>query len=195
MEIPNINPWLHIWTQPRKTMRLLLARPNYMVLFLALAGGVVSLLAWLAFPLFQDPAKSKLILLIFIVIGGGIIGILNLYFGSWLYRLTGSWVGGKGTFVQTKCAVGWSNYPVIVGSIFLILSTISANNLLLQGLFSILNTIVTVWSFITFIHLLAEVHQFSVWKSLLSMLIAFILLFVMILLIVLLIPLLKPLFI
>lgn len=195
METPNINPWLHIWTQPRKTMRALLVRPEYMVLFLALVGGMVSLLAWLAFPLFQDPTRSKLILLIFIVIGGCIIGILNLYFGSWLYRLTGSWVGGKGTFVQTKCAVGWSNYPVIISSIFLILSTISSNNLWLQAFFSVVNTIISVWSFIIFIHLLAEVHQFSVWKSLLSILIAFVLLFVMILLIALLIPLLKPLFV
>jgi Yip1 domain len=197
MENEQINPWLKIWTEPRKTMRAILSTDRIKnILYLAIVGGILAGISF-ALSLQKNPPNIKTmsaVPFISLLIAGGLLGIFNLYFGGWLYRLTGSWIGGKGDFTDLKCAVGWSNYPYIIASLFSIISLLSIPNIWLQGFFGLLNFIAVIWGVVIFLKLISEAHQFSVWKGILTVIIASVLITVVILIIGLLVPLLKPLF-
>lgn len=194
-----INPWLHIWGSPKKTLRSILeTNPKRVILWLAILGGIISAFSWLGFLWFNYPYQEtykNTCFIIAVLIAGGIFGIIHLYFGGWLYRLTGSWVGGAGSFTDVKCAVGWSNYPFIIAGILGILSFLLPNLCLwAQFAFGILNLIFAIWGFVIFMNLLGEAHRFSAWKALLAFLIALVLVFVALMIVSLLVPLLRPLF-
>ncbi|MFZ0565466.1 MAG: Yip1 family protein [Chlamydiales bacterium] len=194
-----INPWVSIWLHPKKTMGYLLATdPRKYILWLAIIGGILSSIPWINQFWIQYPENKSLIriLVIFItIIIGGLIGIAYLYLGGWLYKLTGSWLGGKGDFIQAKCAVGWANYPFIVASLFALFNLAVIPNPWLQGIMGLLYVILVIWAFIIFMNLLAQAHQFSAWKSLLSFFITLFLVFAALMVIALLTPLISPLFV
>ena len=198
MENQDINPWKQIWTEPRKTMRSILSTdPKKTIIWLAIIGGILGALTYvLSLHLSQPPRIDHLydLRVVGILIAGGIAGLIHLYFGGWLYRLTGSWIGGKGSFTDVKSAVGWSNYPYILGSLFALLGLLSIPHLWLQSLFGLFNFVILIWGLIIFLQLLSEAHQFSIWKGILTVLIASALIFVVMILIALLISLTAPLF-
>ncbi len=191
------NPWIDLWIYPRSTFRHILETNLYQYIFwLALFGGVLSGLnflayAWTHYPLHTHQPISALALSITI---GALLGLINLYVGGWLFRLTGSWVGGKGTFAQVKCAVGWSSYPYMFSTLFSLFSYFSLNHLWVALSFGILNVVFLIWGFIIFLKILAEAHQFSIWRALGALLLAMVLLFVVFMIIALIIPLVQPLF-
>ncbi len=198
MEFQNINPWTHIWVHPKKTIRSILDRdPRRMIIWLALIEGVISAFAWAgqagtAHPDRQDFHNFWALLALFV--SGGIFGIIHLYFGGWLYKLTGSWLGGKGTFTDVKCAVGWSNYPFILANIASLISLLVVPNPWLQGLFGLITLVFAVWGIVIFLNMVGEAHRFSAWRALLAVFIAVILIFVAVMLVALLVPLIAPLF-
>lgn len=194
MENENINPWLHLWTRPRATLRSILNRdPKRVIIWLAIIGGIFSSLSFIDMHALSRTKFSILFFIVLVVIGA-VIGIIHLYFSGWLLKLTGSWLGGKGTFTDVKCAVGWSNYPFIVVNIFSILVALSTPLIWLQLTLSLIMLILLVWAFVIFMKLIGEAHQFSAWKGLLAFLIAIVLIFVVFMIIALLVPLLSPLF-
>jgi hypothetical protein len=192
------NPWTEIWIRPKKIMRRILdANPKRIILWLAIVSGMLSglnftLHLWIRYP--EQNEFHKILFIIGILIVGAMLGIIYLYFGGWLYSLTGSWVGGKGKFIDLKSAVGWSNYPFIFVSLLSIFNYLSVPNPWVQAIFGLLNLIVAIWAFVILIHLIAEAHQFAAWKSLATLIIAFILIFIVFLILMLIFPLLIPLF-
>ena len=198
MENQDINPWKQIWTEPRKTMRSILSTdPKKTIVWLAVISGILGALTYAYSLKVSQPQRVEhfhALPMLGILIAGGISGLIHLYFGGWLYRLTGSWIGGKGSFTDIKSAVGWSSYPYIVGSLFGLLGLLSIPHLWLQFIFGLINFVVLIWALFIFLNLLSEAHQFSVWKGVLTVLIAAALIFVVIILITLLIPLMAPLF-
>jgi Yip1 domain len=196
MEKENINPWLGLWVQPRKTLRAILTTdPKKWIVWLAIIGGILSALSLAAFSWY--PPKAVFLhpfLILILAIVGAIVGIVHLYFSSWLLTMTGSWLGGKGNFTEVKCAVGWSYYPFIIADILAIVSIYSTHNPWLKLVAGTLNVIAGVWGFVIFVKLVGEAHQFSAWKGLLSFLIALVLVFVAFMIVALLVPLLAPIF-
>lgn len=198
MELVNINPWLQIWVHPKKTMRLILdTNPRRIIIWLALIGGIVSTFAWISYiwathPNLQDLNKTYPVIIL--LIGGSAAGLIHLYVAGWLYRLTGSWIGGHGSFTDVKCAVGWSSYPFILANSANILSLLSFSFMWARIFFGLLDALVALWGVIIFLNVLGEAHRFSAWRALLAVIIALVLVFAFVLFISLLIPLLAPLF-
>lgn len=187
----HINPWSQIWIHPRKTLRSILStNPQRVIIWLALLGGLISSLSFVHLL----EGEGKTLAIIAILVAGAILGLIHLYFGGWLYQLTGSWIGGQGSFTDVKCAVGWSNYPFIISSLFGILSLFTLAHPWVLALFGIVNLILAVWGLVIFFNLISEAHRFSIWKGILCFLIAFALIFVVVMIILLIIPLLQPLF-
>jgi len=192
----NIHPWIHLWVKPRKTIRTLLnTDPKKFVAVLAILGGIFSAFLFAAHS-WHTPRNGWYIALatVTLIVIGGVIGLVHLYFSSWLLSLTGSWLGGKGDFTSVKCAVGWSNYPFIIADIFAILMAIFFRNVWLAAFFGLLNVILLIWGFIVFFKIVGESLQISAWKAFLALIIAFILIFVVMILVALIIPLISPLF-
>ena len=198
-----LNPWSSIWTRPRQTLRgILETNPYRLILLIAIVEGIVSALVFLGLLKTQLPYQReapKLIAILVLAIIGIISGIIHLYLGGWLYRVTGSWLGGKGSFTDVKCAVGWGQYPFIIANLLAFFSYLSVPNLWLQVIFGILNFIVAIWAIVIFLHLIAEAHRFSsAWQALGAVLIAAVLVFIAVIIVVMivaaLIPLISPLF-
>lgn len=187
------NPWTQIWIAPRETLRQLFSASQHMIISLAIIGGVISSLSWLGLLWTQYPHQEEFQRITFIIlfaIIGALLGLANLYFGAWLYKITGSWIGGIGNFRRVKYAVGWANYPFIIAGLFNIFSFLAAPNVWLEFIFSFINMVLLLWGIILFINLLAEAHQFSAWRGLWSIFIAAALIFVAIMAIALLVSLL-----
>lgn len=192
------NPWLEIWTSPKRTIRPILGKdPQRNILSLAIIWGVISGLSWIGY-LWNTPPNRETVhktwVWIAILIGGGLSGLVYLYLGGWLFKITGSWLGGMGSYTDVKCAVGWSFYPAIISHITSNISLWSAPNPWIQGIFALLTIVFGVWAFIILLNTVGEAHHFSAWKALLAYIIILVLIFVAVLVISLLIPLLAPLF-
>ncbi|MCH9626341.1 MAG: hypothetical protein S4CHLAM123_15380 [Chlamydiales bacterium] len=198
MKNRSINPWFDMWVHPKKTIRSLIdTNPYKVIIWLAIIGGILSAFGGIVYLWVQIPERENTHRAVFVVaalIAGGILGLIHLYFGGWLYTLTGSWIGGKGNFTGVKCAVGWSNWPFILTHIISILSLWAVPNPWLQSILGLIDLILVIWGLVIFLNMLGEAHRFSAWKALLAIIIAYILIFVALMIIALLAPLLSPLF-
>lgn len=187
------NVWTNIFIHPRSQLRLLIATgPQWMIIPLSLINGVLSsfgylLLLWIGYPTradFREPLFSVILL-----IAGMLLGLIHLYFGAFLYHLTGRWLGGTGTFTSLKCAVGWSSYPFIIVSLFNLLNLTLPFNRFLSPLLALIYLALIIYATILFFKLIAEAHSFSAWRALLAFLIAFLLVFVAFMILLMIIPL------
>lgn len=192
------NRWLQIWIHPRITMRKILdSNPFQTILALAIIGGILAGMMWHATFWLNIPHSEtghRPIMFLLSAIFGGIFGIVNLYVGGWLYRLTGGWLGGVGTFTDLKCAVGWGNYPMIIANIVGLIAYFFITHPAVFLTIAIIHFALVIWGIIILLNLVGEAHRFSTWKALGAVLIGALLIFVLLTLIGLLIPPLKPLF-
>ncbi len=168
-----MNPWTSIWFHPRQTIRQIVdTNPRNFVLPLAIATGVANTLIQIG--------QSRVPIPLPIAIGiagilGGIFGVIGLYFFGWLYRWVGSWFGGKANAVEVRAAIAWVEVPsLVVLAVWIAVLVISLGQgngpedwptVLTVGLVS-LAVIAWIWRVVLACHTLGEVHRFSTWKGL-----------------------------
>lgn len=198
MQNADINPWRTIWLSPRKAMRFILDKdPTWMVILLTVIGGIVAGLSFASLVWSPFPPRDffhKLLLIATLSIAGIILNLIHLYINGWLLALTGSWIRGRGKFIELKCAVGWSNYPALFSNLALILSTIARGSFWIMNLFALIQIVLAIWALVISIGLIAEAHRFSIWRAIGSVILAALLVSAVIVIIALLTPLLSPLF-
>lgn len=184
------NPWLSIWTEPRKTIRSIVAsNPKFGFLLLSAVYGLP-----LAFNLVQSFALSAVIPLWAIIIGSLVVctflGVIGISIAAWLLQITGRLLGGKGNFMTIRAAVAWSNVPNFVTvAMWIVLLGMFGGQVFNRDfsemhfvgyqagtlfLVMLIETIVSVWGFIILLNALAEVQGFSIWKALLNVIIPFV---------------------
>ena len=193
-----IHPWGQLWIHPRKTLRKILdSNPFRAILWLAFIGGVVSAFTWIAMLWMLYPLREVFRHIMFtsgIMLFGGSLGLIMLYFGGWLFRLTGSWIEGKGSFTDVKCAIGWSNYPFIISGILATLSYVAVPHFWFMSVIGLAQITAIVWAFIILLNLIAEAHRFTLFRAFCTLLIGLALIFVALLVISFLVTMLYPLF-
>lgn len=182
-----MNPFITIWFSPKRTIRGIVDQnPNFLVLFLALATGAVEV-AMQGVTLASSANAPLLWTIIVCAVIGGILGLIGLYFFGLLYRWIGSWFGGKATGPEVRAAIAWAKVPtfVIFGIwllIYLIGGDVSRALTEAPGSVSagtaalLLGQVVSslwfgIWGFIMLCLMLGEVHHFSGWKGLVTVLI------------------------
>lgn len=183
------NPWTKIWVKPRETIKQIVSfDPKYAFLFLAGVYGFNMLLH-----MAQNISLGKDFSLIGIL-GGSVIlsvflGMLMISITSGLLLWTGKWIGGKGTYYPIRAAVAWSNVPIIVNVILwlvliayfkkeVFVDTFSetaflGGEMILTASIFLIQTVLSIWSFVIMVNALAQVQGFSAWKALLNVLIPF----------------------
>jgi hypothetical protein len=154
---PDSNPWLTIWTQPRRTIRGIVdSDPRRGVLLLALLGGIATAAVGWSSP---NPVPLA------VALGAGaILGVPTLYLIGALVRWTGRWLGGEASQVEVRAAMAWSRVPLILA----LPAAVSLDILILQGVSSPLVVLlarlrpsIQMWEFAVFLKCLGEVHNFS----------------------------------
>jgi len=184
------NPWLSIWTEPRKTIRSIVdTDPKFGYLLLCAVYGLP-----LAFNLVQNFALATVVPIWAILLGSLVVctflGMVGISISSWLVHIFGRMIGGKGNFQEIRAAVAWSNVPnfVTVFMWFVLLGVFGPqvfnknfSEMQFVGyqagilfLVMLLESIVSIWGFIILLSTLREVQGFSIWKAILNVVIPFV---------------------
>jgi len=180
------NPFLTIWTRPRATIRgIVNTNPTLHVTLLAVIGGVIQTLDNASARNSGDRLALPTIL-ISALIGGSLGGLIGLYVGGWLFRHTGKWLGGRAESEEVRAALAWSTVPVVatipIWAIQLGLAgremftsetpALDANPALWLVLIAtfVLEAVLGIWAFVIMLKCLGEVHRFSPWRALGSIL-------------------------
>jgi len=169
-------PWFGLWVRPRKAFQAILdTHPLRTIIWLAIIGGVTSALAMFSTTWSE---QRNLVGVVSLLVVGAIWGLIHLFLGGWFYQFSGRWIGGKGSYRDVKCAVGWSYYPYILANfLFLItLFMIPEQWVWVQTILLAIVSIVYVWGIIMFIKMIAQAHKYSSWHAVGGIIIAMILL-------------------
>jgi hypothetical protein len=114
---------------------------------------------------------------------GPLGGLLSLWIGSHLIRLSGKWIGGAGNREHIKTAIAWASVPTVfalplwIPQILLFGSDmfteetprLDAQTMLLIPFFAmaLMEIVLSVWAFVLLCNTIAEVQGFrSAWRGL-----------------------------
>lgn len=195
-----VNPWTHIWTNPRETIRKIVNfNPKYGFFLLSFLYGLPMLFYWA-----QDLSLGETTSLMGIVIGSVIlaifVGMLSMTIGSALVLWTGKWIGGKSSYYPIRAAISWSCVPnvlsIIIWAVLILLfgknlfldsfpqQSLSTGLMLLGVGLVVIQGVLAVWAFVIAVNGIAEVQGFSAWKALLNVLIPFLMVVILVWLII-----------
>lgn len=195
--IQNLNPWQQIWFRPRKTLRFLFnSYNNTNTIILTYLIGIF---------LFLDQSIERSVgdylslmwILILAFTAGGLMSFIRFAVGGMYYEWVGGWFGGNGKSRELRIALTWSSTPKLLW-VFSLLPIIliygqewfqsegasyaDLTFLLLFGLNAIIGIIATLWEIVLKVICLSETHQFSIWKSILTLVTGSLIIFVPLLL-------------
>ncbi len=184
-------PWVTIWTEPRRTIREIVDRdPSYGALLIAALAGALSALEsrWIEMP--AHPAGAWPMFVAVSVGVGAVLGIVAIYVNGFLLKWTGALLGGTASYAEVRAALAWSEIPTIVAVAFGILAVVAgiagpigpAGPAIPRrgtGL-ELLQLVLGIWSFVITLKCLGEVHRFSAWRALGSIIVLIFAVFVLI---------------
>lgn len=179
-----MNPWVSIWFKPRQTIRQIVdTNPRHLVVPIAIAAGIAGGLMQALTPLTRAGVSIGVAVAIAVVLGG-LFGLIGLYLFGWLYRWVGGWLGGQAKNVEVRAAIAWVEIPTF--AVFMIwlasflmtpgqaVATGGGGNMLTTAsaiVIGIAAFAAGIWRAVLACHTLGEVHRFSAWKGLGTMLI------------------------
>jgi hypothetical protein len=182
IDLSSENPFFMIWIKPRATIRGIVdTNPNYLVIPLALANGILGALNNAAQRNAGDRLPDATILGLAFTLGpiGGLIG---LYVGAWALGLSCRWLGGRVDSTAVRAAVAWSAVPTLATIPIWILQlaifrhemfttempSVDANPSLFALVIATgcIEFVLAIWSFVILLKTVGEVQGFSAWRAL-----------------------------
>ncbi|MDO3410751.1 Yip1 family protein [Saccharibacillus sp. CPCC 101409] len=180
------SPWLNVWIHPRQVTSGFIrsGNPTRNALVLAMIAGIFNSMNSASARNLGDTMSMGELMGSFLV-GGAVGGLLTYYIGSYLLKLIGGWLGGKGTLTDMRVVVGriagmlsigaglvWIPELLIAGREMFTEATpvldASPFKALLLLAFGLLEAVLGIWAFVALLHGLGEAHRFSAWTSLLA---------------------------
>ncbi|GGE21453.1 hypothetical protein GCM10011571_24430 [Marinithermofilum abyssi] len=175
-----------IWLKPRDTVSELLQSNSSLYIILVLLAGVSLRLDQAANNNLGDRTGFSYILFSALVIGP-IIGLLAWFFYSGMAHITARWLGGHGSWKETRTGIAWCSIPLLLklilwipqlflfgGEMFTSATPVLDSSMTLLGLFflfAILEVIINVWNLYILSQVLSELHGFSAWKGFISIIV------------------------
>ncbi|REK09895.1 MAG: YIP1 family protein [Planctomycetota bacterium] len=175
-----LNPWRSIWTQPRATIRQIVdTNPTNMVVLLAAIGGISQALDQAAARGLGGMIPMPAVLGVALVFGP-ILGLISLYVGGAVLWFSGRLLGGAANYEHVRAALGWSQVPLAFGLVLWIPKFLALGPKLFDGYIfglvpveqnlliatGVAEVVLGIWQLVILINCLAEVHQFSRWRGL-----------------------------
>ena len=169
----NLNPWISMWTNPRKTIREIVnISPRKGFFLLAVFFGLQYLLNFahtFSLGIHFDP----IFILIVSIVVSPILGYFWFYlFGACLYY-SGKMLKGQSRYFQILSSMAWSSVPyiltVFMWFLFMVTSTYSVFIQQTDGFtfffISLVILISAIWSLVLILKCLMEVQEFSCWRA------------------------------
>ncbi len=182
---PNTSPLLTVWRAPGDTIeRIIAADPKRHVLLLAALAGMIAVLTRLIeIGIAGDIFDWRAMLLV--ILGGLLIGIINLYLFAALLAWTGKLFRGRASALQIRAVVAWAFVPLIASLLIYLISLGGFAILRIDtiGIAQDVSNILGVWSVILMIIMLSRVQAFGAVRATLNVVLGGILLFAVALLI------------
>jgi Yip1-like protein len=180
-----IAPWLMVWIRPRATIRRIVdADPNRLVVGIAwIAGALAALNFEVELSNGQMPPSMPLAAMIsslgsiglavfaFVL---GLLGVAVVYGLGRLYRWSGHILGGSAQTAEVRAAIAWAQVPALyiiaIGALMAIFgpetSVETAAAARPFSVWAITRAILTLWTVVISLKMLGEVHRFSAWRGL-----------------------------
>ncbi len=201
MQEKPVSPWFGMLYQPQKTIRHIMGRrypARKIGVLLFLLDFVQTVYGWFYLG-FRREINLLLVFGLAVTVGPVVQAIGNFFLGSYL-SWVGSWYGGKADTEKVRAALAWSKVPLVWGFSYMILAFLVLGIDVLREKFSyVIYTIIGfssqklwllvfvftficvglililfgLWSLALTLLALAEAHQFSIWKALLTVVTAF----------------------
>lgn len=169
-----INPWISMWSEPRRTIRSIVnTNPKFGVFYLAIIYAVQAF-----FFLFSHLHLTTSVHLNILlgVIFSPLVGIFWLCSCGFIFYWIGRGFRGTAPVSHLIAAVAWSNIPMSISLLmwFVLLVASQGVDLLYypKGISSVfilfIAFIVSAWSFVLLIQSIREVQHFSLGKAILN---------------------------
>ncbi|EKE09989.1 MAG: hypothetical protein ACD_16C00094G0005 [uncultured bacterium] len=178
--IPQGNPWLSMWNQPRATVRYLVhTRPTFGIYLLSTVYSLQALFFYLNWwSLGLKFHYSGMITLA--VLASPLLAFAWLYFLGYVYYFTGRPLRGQAKVLHLRTCIAWSKIPYSVNLfMWFVLIFASPEKVFIQdvrGISSIFTnltaSIVGVWSFVLLVQSIREIQRFSFLKALFNVALA-----------------------
>ncbi len=190
-----LTPWLTIWLKPRETIqRIVKKQSDYQLFLLATLSGIAGAVQHASARDLGDTVSVPA-LIILIILLAPISQFIGFYFKGFILRRVGSWLGGQALTEDVVTVLAWASVPQIFGLVlWLPLLAIFGNELFtsatpttdamftthpLLALLVLLmfipiiaiDVLLWIWGQVILVAGLAEVHAFSVWRALATMVI------------------------
>ncbi|MFY7964902.1 MAG: YIP1 family protein [Chitinophagaceae bacterium] len=177
-----------IWISPRPIFKYInhFKYQKYLTILLILAGIANAF----------DRAERKNLLsgdsivisIIGSIIGGALFGWISYYLYSSLIRFTGKWINGNADTDSILRVLAYASSPSIAGLVLIIPKLLLYNtdlyeNILTYG-FSIVESILGIWTLVLYVVGISEVQQFSIGKAIINLILPALIIFIPLLLLI-----------
>ncbi len=176
-ERPKLNPFLSVWLHPKQTARYMINDKSIgFVIFILSIGYLGSIMSGLRDSEFL-PDFSPWILLLLCVIIAPVVGIIGTAVSALISWLFGKLFKGTGTFSDLFKGLSLTTIPYIVLiPVYVIWLFASPETLLDQSymdgtylvfwiILVLATAVVSIWSFVITVGVVAEAHQISNWMA------------------------------
>ena len=181
-----MNPFLSIWLHPKQTARYVIEHKTMVYVLVILVLGYIGS----GFSAFMDtklyPELSYIWILLIVIIFAPIFGTIIMFIMSGIVFLVGKLLKGTGSFWDVFKAASLSCIPTIfLGPLYLLWMFASPESFFYPDesstvalILSIFIVIIGIWSSVILIAAVAEAHQFSIIRSIITLIIPAILVFI-----------------
>ncbi|MFJ7734423.1 Yip1 family protein [Lysinibacillus sp. NPDC097231] len=190
-ERPKLNPFLSVWLHPKQTARYMINDKSigFVILILSL-GYIGSIISGLRNSEFLADFSPWILLLLCVIIApvAGIIGTAFSALISWLF---GKLFKGTGTFSDLFKGLSLAAIPNIVLIPFYVIWLLTSPETLIDQNYMIgthwvfwiilmlITVVVSIWSFVITVGVIAEAHQISNWMAFFTIFIPSVVLFIL----------------
>jgi hypothetical protein len=177
VESEEINPWVDIWVHPQTTIEWVSKNSAPWIPWALLYAGAVKRGVEKALSSGSDE-MGDMLLKAFLVSGVGGLIVYLVVLGA--IHFCSTWFGGNGTFGKTLTASGWSMVPMLaslflamIGFLVFVDSDIEAGVMKYAYWgYGAVQLVLGLWSIVLWVATVAQVQQYSIGRSIASMLCA-----------------------
>ena len=183
-----MNPFLSVWLHPKQTARYVIEQKSlFYVIMLVIFGYIAS-----AFSGFENtelyPDFSYVWIFLIVLILGPILGIIMMFITSGITFFVGKLLKGTGSFWDIFKACSLSSIPAIItGPLYILWMFVSPESFFYATetsafaiVMGIIMIVIAIWSVVIIVAAVAEAHQFSIMRSIVTLIIPAILLVIFI---------------
>ena len=181
-----MNPFLSIWLHPKQTTRYVIEHKTIVYTLILLVLGYIGS----GFSIFLNsalyPEFPYILIFLTVIIFAPIIGIIILFITTGIVFFVGKLLTGTGSFWELIKAYSLSCIPsIFLGPLYILWMFVSPESFFypdessaLAVIIGICIVIIGIWSVVILIASVAESHQFSIVRSIITLIVPAFLLFI-----------------